>query len=87
LNAWRKQILAKRDVASATELSTEQASELISTLKTKLDLASMQEGLAERDQAMRKQRNGDLTVNVSPVGQGEGEKEVIGAAGSSSKSE
>jgi hypothetical protein len=54
-DAWR-QILAKRGVVSASELSTEQAAKLISALKTKLDNKSLEEGLA--------QSNGELIVTL-----------------------
>jgi hypothetical protein len=78
LDAWRNQILTKRGVASATELSTEAAAALISSLKTRMDIKAMEEGLA--------QQNGDLTVSVPPLKQVPREEEVAGAAGSDSKS-
>jgi hypothetical protein len=53
---WKDKVLAKRKVESARELSKEQAAELISALKTRLDIKSMKEGLA--------QRNGDLVVTL-----------------------
>jgi hypothetical protein len=79
--AWRGQILAKRGVHYALELSTEKAAELISALRTKINVRQMQEGLSRQATT----GNGaDLVTNLQAVGKG---KEVTQAAGPTHKSD
>jgi hypothetical protein len=79
IDVWRYIILAKRGVRSATELSTEQAAELISALKTKLDVKAMEEGIAARDRELSAQRHGDLVVTLPANNKG---KEVRASSAS-----
>jgi hypothetical protein len=67
---WREKILAKRNVKSAVEMSAEQAAELISALKTRVNAMQMEEELARRDRELAAQRNGELTVDIDAVGIG-----------------
>jgi hypothetical protein len=56
--AW-KQIVEKRGVSSAKELTAEAAKELIRVLRTRMDVQSMEEGLAEQ--------NGDAIIIDLPA--------------------
>jgi hypothetical protein len=85
METWRGQILAKRNVKSATELTAEQAAELLSALCTRINVSQMEEETARQDRERIAQRNGDLTVDVSPLSNGAKEKEVTEAAGSNCK--
>jgi hypothetical protein len=74
IDAWRTKVLARRNVTSALELTSEQAVELIGSLRTRINAKQFEEGLA--------QGNGDdLTADVDVVGKA---KEV--AAGPANKS-
>jgi hypothetical protein len=86
LTHWRSKILAKRGVESAVQLSTEQAAELISALKTRINVMQMQEEMVRQDHELAAKRNGDLTVSMDAIGKDKG-KEVAGAAGPKSKSD
>jgi hypothetical protein len=83
---WRSKILAKRSVESAVYLSAEQAAELLSALKTRINVVQMQEEMARQDRELAAKRNGDLTVSMDAVRKDTGKEVTTGATGSNSKS-
>jgi hypothetical protein len=79
--AWRGQILGKRGVKYALELSTEKAAELVSALKTRVNVRQMQEGLSRQTTT----GNGaDLMTNLQAVGKGK-EVQAVGPTHKSDK--